>query len=155
MRRKLCELLEKLATLEKKEPTKEVLRRKFEILSRIAFIQLLMSGPGVSALNSLVESCEQLDREASELFSMHRPQKVREVYVPEIDRYVRYIPLTPEENRECLKIDNVMDRIMERVYFMLSKSDPNITREKLRRIDFFGVIHPILKAILEHEHVQT
>ena len=149
MQRKLCELLEELKTLEKEKPTEENLTRKFEILSRIAFIQLLMSGTGVSALNSLMESCEQLDREASKLFSKPHPQKTREAYILEIDRWVRYIPLTPQENRRLSEISHVMERIAERVYVMLNKAEP-IDREKFNKLDF-ALVTEILRAILDNE----
>jgi len=89
---------------------------------------------------------------AAKLFSVDEfildADKLREVYVPEIDRKVKYKKLTLTENKELTKIKDVEDRTQKLLYKVLHKADPSTTEEKVGKLgnDVSGAI---MRAILE------
>lgn len=77
-------------------------------------------------------------------------EKIREVEVPELNIVVRYKSLTNEDLFKVMKIKDDTERGIELLYLMLSKADPNVTREKLRKMNPM-VTAQILNAITSKE----
>jgi len=66
--------------------------------------------------------------------------RVREVEVPDYGITVRYKRLTNEDSLKLNKIEDAQEKNLETFFIMLSKADPNVTREKVWKMD------PILTA---------
>ena len=105
---------------------------------------------GKRALHKLEEKREEVRR----LFNIDDfiadAEKVREVEVPELGIIVRYKSLTNEDLFKVMKIEDDTERGIELLYLMLSKADPNVTREKLRKLSPM-VTARILNAITSKE----
>ncbi len=105
---------------------------------------------GKKALRKLEEKREKIHM----LFSIDDfiadAEKVREVEVPELGIIVRYKSLTNEDLFKVMKIEDDTERGIELLYLMLSKADPNVTREKLRKLSPM-VTARILNAITSKE----
>ena len=105
---------------------------------------------GKKALRELEERREKARR----LFDIDQfiadADKTREVEVPELNIIVRYKPLTNEDLFKVMKIEDDTERGIELLYLMLSKADPKITREKLKKLNPL-VTARILNAITSKE----
>lgn len=75
---------------------------------------------------------------------------IREAYVEDIDRNIRYKKLTVKENASLLRVKDVEKRGTKILHLMLSKVDPTITEEKIEKLgsDVAGII---LATILEEQ----
>jgi len=105
---------------------------------------------GKKALRELEERREKARR----LFDIDQfiadADKTREVEVPELNIIVRYKPLTNEDLFKVMKIEDDTERGIELLYLMLSKADPKITREKLKKLNPL-ITAQILNAITSKE----
>ena len=99
------------------------------------------------------------EAEAAALFDIDEfiigAEKVREVYVREINRRVQYKKLTVAEGRELFKIADKDERSAQHLFLLLHKANPNITREKIDKLNDDEAA-AILSAILrEHIFLRT
>jgi len=90
----------------------------------------------VKELRARVEEEERKRALAAKVFDIDEfiidAEKTRETYVPEINRWVRWKKLLLGDEAEIRKIEDLEERGQERLYRLLSKVDPSITREKIK-----------------------
>lgn len=59
---------------------------------------------------------------------------IREAYIENIDRNIKYKKLTVKENASLVKLKDVEKRGIKMLHLMLSKVDPSITEEKIENL---------------------
>jgi len=80
-------------------------------------------------------------------------EKIREVYVPEIDCYVRFGPM---DYTDFVKVSRAQDleKAAVMLYCMLHKADPTVTLEKVKKLPVH-VVAAILAKINQELHLET
>ena len=73
--------------------------------------------------------------------------EILEAEIPDLDLVVRYKRLTNADLLKVLKIDDPSEQGLEILFYMLSRADPAVTREKVRQLDPI-VTAKILSAIM-------
>ena len=73
--------------------------------------------------------------------------EILEAEVPDLNLVVRYKRLTNADLLKVLKIEDSSEQGLEILFYMLSRADPSVTREKVRKLDPI-VTAKILSAIM-------
>jgi len=60
--------------------------------------------------------------------------KIREIYIPELKAKIEYKPLTVEEYFQMKRFNDNEEQMIEILFHMWKKCDPNVTKEKIRKI---------------------
>jgi hypothetical protein len=105
-------------------------------------------------LRKAVEEEEAKRAEAAALFDIDEfisdAEKVRTVYVKEINRKIKYKKISVVENGEIAKMTDADERARAMLYTMLHKADNKITKEKINALSS-DVATVILTTILSEQ----
>ena len=106
----------------------------------------------------ILEELERKEQEQAKLFDISEiimdAERIREVYVPEINRIVRFKKLTVAQDIELSKIEDPNRKALKMLYFMLHAADPKVTEESIERMPN-DVAAAILRAILPKAFLQA
>jgi len=104
-------------------------------------------------LKRMMEEEERRRAEAAKMFNIDEfiidAEKTRETYVPAINRWVRWKKLTLADEAEIREIEDLEERGQERLYRLLSKADPRITREKIKRMPSDAAYAILMRLLAE------
>lgn len=88
--------------------------------------------------------------EEKKFLDLNQPAKPKEIFVPELNAYVRYCSLTFKELSKLTEYPNDVEKGFYFLSVALSKVDPRVTFESVQQLPG-NVYLALMKAICENE----